>query len=78
MFYECLGTDPTDETLPPPVKTSGEQAREFNGNKTKETQPFKNLLHAIYNECYELEDTNQLSLMTKLADYYLALPALSK
>jgi hypothetical protein len=78
VFYECLGTDPPDETLPPPVKTSGEQAREFNGNKTKETQAFKNLPHAIHNECCKLEDTNQLCLMTKLADYYLALPALSK
>jgi hypothetical protein len=78
VFCGCLGTDPSNETLPPPAKTSGEKAREFNGNKTKETQAFKNLHYAINNECYELEDTNQLCLMSKLADYYLALPALSK
>jgi hypothetical protein len=61
-----------------PAYTLGEYVREFNGNEMKETQAFKNLLHAIYNECYELEDTDQLCLMTKLADYYFALPVLSK
>jgi hypothetical protein len=78
VFYEDLGADPSDETFPLQSRLQAKRPREFNGNKTKETQAFKNLLHAIYNECYELEDTNQLCLMTKLADYYLALLALSK
>jgi hypothetical protein len=58
--------------------TSGENVREFNGNKRKETQAFKNLLHAIYNESYELEDMYQLCVIAILADYYFALPILSK
>jgi hypothetical protein len=67
-----------DEKLLATVNSSGENISEFKGNKKKETQAFKNLLHAIYNESYRLEDTEQLCLMTKLADYYFALPALSK
>jgi hypothetical protein len=67
-----------DEKLLATVNTSDENISEFKGNKKKETQAFKNLLHAIYNESYQLENTDQLCLMTKLADYYFALPALSK
>jgi len=67
-----------DKELLGTVSTSDENISEFKGNKKKETQAFKNLLHAIYGESYRLEDTDQLRLMTKLADYYFALPALSK
>jgi hypothetical protein len=67
-----------DEKLLAMVNTSDENISEFKGNKKKETHAFKNLLHAIYNESYQLKDTDQLCLMTKLADYYFALPALSK
>jgi hypothetical protein len=70
--------DLADVTLVDQGDESGETILVFNSDKKRETQAFKNLLHAIYNESYNLEDTSLLFLMTELADYYMALPALSK
>jgi hypothetical protein len=41
-------------------------------------EAFKKLLEAFYGELYKLESVMELKRMTQLADYYCALPALSR
>ena len=58
------------------VQSSGDHA--LKGNKDNEERAFEAFLSSLYNRFYKLEDRQQLILMTKVADYYCALPALSR
>jgi hypothetical protein len=41
-------------------------------------EALKKLLQSFYGEPYELKSLNELKSMTQLADYYCALPTLSR
>jgi len=43
----------------------------------KEMTVFEKLLFAFYNRVYKIVDVNELRVLTKMADYYCALPTLS-
>ncbi|CAG8959312.1 hypothetical protein HYFRA_00013082 [Hymenoscyphus fraxineus] len=51
---------------------------DFTGEKTQEMEAFAKLLSAIYGEPYHLRDVDQFAELTNLAEYYLALPAVSR
>ncbi|KAF8849437.1 hypothetical protein BDZ45DRAFT_604403 [Acephala macrosclerotiorum] len=51
---------------------------DFKGDKKFEIDTFDKLLRAMHQEPYTLKSHDQFLAMIKLADYYCALPALSK
>ncbi|TVY85651.1 hypothetical protein LAWI1_G008232, partial [Lachnellula willkommii] len=50
----------------------------FKGDKVPELRAFEKLLCAFYIKQYEIEDFDELETMTRQADYYCALPMLSR
>ncbi|CZR55437.1 uncharacterized protein PAC_05325 [Phialocephala subalpina] len=50
----------------------------YTGDKQEQTNAFEKLLSAIYVQPYKLGTAEELLLMTDLADYYCALPILSR
>ena len=51
---------------------------EYKGDKNTQINAFHNLLCAIYGERFEFQSIEDLVLVTNLADYYCALPVVSK
>jgi hypothetical protein len=50
----------------------------FKGDRSFEVSLFEKLLCAIYHRSYKIERCAELTSLTSLADYYCALPILSR
>ncbi|TVY18351.1 hypothetical protein LARI1_G004430 [Lachnellula arida] len=78
----CKAAQSQGERLHERVLTSiGQETTDistFKGDKVPELRAFEKLFCAFYIKQYEIEDFNELETITRQADYYCALPMLSR